>query len=713
MRREAHASRPPSLRLESDHCYGDSSRSYERRRVRVQAQREISFQAGTLFHGRYRVVRCIKSGGMGAVYEATDDKTSGPRALKVMLPDLLDNEGLRARFALEARITGGIESDHIVRTFDAGVDEATGVPFLVMELLRGEDLGALLKRRKNLAPGDVAPFLLQAARALDKTHAAGIVHRDLKPDNLFLTVRDDGSPCVKILDFGIAKVTASQDPLIKTRPMMGTPLYMSPEQVRNERTIGPAADIYALGHIAYTLLVGESYWAEEADNIPSPYLLISEIMRGPQEPPSARAPRRRSVALPTALDGWFLQATALAAENRFPCASDAIFALGEALSVPLSRARPPLLFTLDGEGYAPPPAEEAPSDGPTNDLSRPGALQGGAVATVPTDSIEFQAALRTVVRGTRELTPHDIIGVSDPSVVPAAERSHLQITRESEEALAMSGEAGRSATRRGGTPQIPVYDRASSADARDRTPPIASVASLASPRDRTPPSSAGSGPGPEPSSSTAPRKQVPAPRASSPELRHTPDLGLPRLSSLSTSSRDRATGAPATGEPSSRSKVPPARPSSVPTPARPPPHPSSRPSAQTREGSVVKTPTYRFQITSDLSRCILKLRVWGFWTIDEAKAYWNEFQNKARPLLDKPWYVLADIADFPPQKAEVNELLEKPMVFARERGMVRAANLVTSSALSKMLISRLSTGTGLSHSFFSSEAEALEWLLQD
>jgi len=127
----------------------------------------------------------------------------------------------------------------------------------------------------------------------------------------------------------------------------------------------------------------------------------------------------------------------------------------------------------------------------------------------------------------------------------------------------------------------------------------------------------------------------------------------------------------------------------------------------------VKNATYRFQIAIDLPRRILKLRVWGFWTLDEAQAYWDDFQEKARPLLGKPWYVLADVADFPPQKGEVNELVEKTMVLARKHGMVRAANLVTSSALAKMQISRLSTDTGLpSFSFFSSEAEAVDWLLQ-
>ena len=97
--------------------------------------------AGAIFHGRYRIVRALKAGGMGAVYEAVDENTAAPRALKVMLPGALDDADQRARFALEARVTGSIESDHLVRVSDSGVDEATGSPFLVMEMLRGEDLG--------------------------------------------------------------------------------------------------------------------------------------------------------------------------------------------------------------------------------------------------------------------------------------------------------------------------------------------------------------------------------------------------------------------------------------------------------------------------------------------------------------------------------------------------------------------------------------------
>ena len=303
-----------------------------------------------MFHGRYRIVRRIKAGSMGAVYEVIDAKTDGHRALKVMLPGIIEDADLRARFELEARVTGNIESDHIVRTSDAGIDPDTGTPFLVMDLLRGEELGKLLEKRKALPRGEVMAYLFQVALALDKTHAAGIVHRDLKPENLFVTCRDDGSPCVKILDFGIAKVVA-QSNQAKATKAIGTPLYMSPEQIRGE-SIGPGADLYALGHIAYALLVGEAYWSEESkSNEGALFPLLSSILEGVREPPSARALRRRGNRLPAAFDGWFLKAIAPRAEDRFERAVVAVHALGEALRTPVPMASRPSV-TPEDEAYS-------------------------------------------------------------------------------------------------------------------------------------------------------------------------------------------------------------------------------------------------------------------------------------------------------------------------------------------------------------------------
>ncbi|MDI3286090.1 serine/threonine-protein kinase [Polyangium sp. 15x6] len=283
----------------------------------------VFLPTGTLFHERYRVLRGIKAGAMGAVHEARDERTHGLCALKVMLPGVLEDAVLRERFAQEARITGELRSDHVVRVTDAGIDQTTSMPFLVMELLHGEEVGAMLKKRGHIPIDEALVYLGQVAFALDKAHAGGIVHRDLKPGNLFITERDDGTPCVKILDFGIAKIVSEGTNSNMTQAV-GTPTYMAPEQIAGKSSqIGPATDIHALGHITYTMLTGEAYWQEDAREH-GVYALIRRVVEGPEEMPTARALRRRGMVLPPWFDGWFARATALHPEDRFQRATEAI-----------------------------------------------------------------------------------------------------------------------------------------------------------------------------------------------------------------------------------------------------------------------------------------------------------------------------------------------------------------------------------------------------
>jgi eukaryotic-like serine/threonine-protein kinase len=318
-----------------------------------------ALSAGQIFHGRYEIVRCLKTGGMGAVYECIHITTRKHRALKVMLPQILADTGMRDRFQLEARVTADIESEHIVETFDAGVDDATGAPFLVMELLRGEDLRSILKKRGALPASETVLLLSQAALALDKTHAAGIVHRDLKPDNLFVTIRDDGTPRLKVLDFGIAKVVAGAGHSVQQTAMIGTPLYMSHEQILGEGTIGPRADIYALGHIAFTLLTGKPYWKDEQLASPAIYTFLGKVMAGVVEPATERA-GRRGVTLPPAFDAWFTQATARAASERFEKASTLVHELAVVLNVAGQRLGSLPFLLPDSRGLVPSLPDSAP-----------------------------------------------------------------------------------------------------------------------------------------------------------------------------------------------------------------------------------------------------------------------------------------------------------------------------------------------------------------
>ena len=312
---------------------------------------------GSVFHEKYQVVRSIAQGGMGAVYEVIHLETQRKRALKVMLPSVVNSEELRNRFRAEARVASGIESEHVVETFDAGVDAATGLPFIVMELLRGEDLGKVVARGP-LPAADVVALLMQASSALDRMHAHGIVHRDLKPENLFITRRDDGSPRLKVLDFGIAKVVEKAAPSATSTRNMGTPVYMSPEQVLGAGTVGPAADLYAVGHLAFTMLTGQPYWLEDALSFETVYPLLLKIMNGATEPASERAMRNKQVKLPAGFDAWFAKASALAPEDRFKSATASIIALADAIDVP----RPMLLsWPLD------PIAAAAPTLSPPKD----------------------------------------------------------------------------------------------------------------------------------------------------------------------------------------------------------------------------------------------------------------------------------------------------------------------------------------------------------
>jgi serine/threonine-protein kinase len=287
-------------------------------------------EAGRLFHRRYQIVALVGKGGMGAVYEVIDGPTQRRRALKVMLASLVHDPALRARFELEARVTGDVQSEHLVETFDAGVDEETGAPFLVMEFLRGQDVAKLIQEGGRLAGGETLALLEQVAAALDRTHAAGIVHRDLKPENLFVTRRDDGLPRVKILDFGIAKLVAQSTESIRTTDSLGTPLYMAPEQIRGDGAIDARADLYALGLIAYTMLVGEAYWEASARGAGSVYQVLYKVTLGATEPATARAPAS-GVVLPPAVDAWFAKAIAVAPGARFSSASALVHELGQAL----------------------------------------------------------------------------------------------------------------------------------------------------------------------------------------------------------------------------------------------------------------------------------------------------------------------------------------------------------------------------------------------
>ena len=247
-------------------------------------------EPGAIFAGDYRVVRTLAEGGMGAVYVVDQLSTGKSRALKLMRPEVAHDAASRQRFELEARVGARIQSDHVVEIHSAGVDN--GTPYLVMEMLDGEDLESRIQRGGALAATEARDLFEQLCHAISAAHSAGIVHRDLKPANIFLqrTKRagDAGRLNVKVLDFGIAKLVAESQTRGQTVGMIGTPAWMAPEQTELGK-ITAAADIWALGLILYYVLTGQSYWLAAGDPQSTLTQLLKEMVMGPLPPASQRA----------------------------------------------------------------------------------------------------------------------------------------------------------------------------------------------------------------------------------------------------------------------------------------------------------------------------------------------------------------------------------------------------------------------------------------
>jgi eukaryotic-like serine/threonine-protein kinase len=215
-------------------------------------------RAGDVIAGKYRLEKVAGEGGMGVVYAAQHLVLKQRVAVKVLLPDAATSEHVVERFAREAQAAARIMSEHVARVMDAGAT-ATGAPFLVMEYLEGCDLEELLLVEGALPMTDVVDYLMQALEALAHAHAVGLVHRDIKPANLFLACRADGGNVIKMLDFGISKTMESrpEDRVLTGQAVLGSPVYMSPEQLRNAKDIDARADIWSLGVVAYELLTGK------------------------------------------------------------------------------------------------------------------------------------------------------------------------------------------------------------------------------------------------------------------------------------------------------------------------------------------------------------------------------------------------------------------------------------------------------------------------
>ncbi len=217
---------------------------------------------GEVIDGKYRVERLIGTGGMGLVIEVTHVHLREPMALKILRPEAAKKATLVSRFQREGRASVRIKSEHVARVNDVGV-LPSGDPYMVMELLTGTDLQRLCRERGPLPVGEAVEYVVQACEGVAAAHELGIIHRDLKPGNLFLTWRTDGSPLLKVVDFGVSKILETdgerkEDSLTAADGILGSPLYMSPEQIRYAKGVDARADVWSLGAILYRLIAGRS-----------------------------------------------------------------------------------------------------------------------------------------------------------------------------------------------------------------------------------------------------------------------------------------------------------------------------------------------------------------------------------------------------------------------------------------------------------------------
>ncbi len=238
-----------------------------------EAPPPIPVNVGDLLLGKYVVERVIGAGGMGVVVAVRHRELGELYAMKFMLPAALVNEQAVDRFVREARAAAKLKSEHVAKVHDVGRLE-NGSPYMVMEHLTGSDLEGVLAQNGPLSAQVAATYVMQACDAIAEAHDAGVVHRDLKPANLFLTKRANGSPCIKVLDFGISKSLnpdEASNSMTRTSAIMGSPYYMSPEQMRSSKNVDHRTDIWALGVILYQLSTGR---------VPFPGETITEVCSG-------------------------------------------------------------------------------------------------------------------------------------------------------------------------------------------------------------------------------------------------------------------------------------------------------------------------------------------------------------------------------------------------------------------------------------------------
>jgi serine/threonine-protein kinase len=464
---------------------------------------------GAILADKYRVDRILGKGGMGYVVAATHLHLDEPVAIKFLHSTVAQDPELVGRFLREAKAALKIRSEHVVRVLDVGT-LAAGSPYMVMEYLAGSDLDAVVKRGGPQPVTTTVDYILQACEALAEAHVQGMVHRDLKPANLFVARRADGSPLVKVLDFGISKVTGAGGVdlgMTKTAVVLGSPLYMSPEQMRSLRHVDARTDIWALGAIMHEMLRGAP--AFNASTLPELCAMIIQ-----DTPPSLTAARPD---VPPALEAVVLRCMEKDPARRFQDVAEMALALADFAS-PSGRASVARIRgVLEAAGIvvAPRTASSPPGSAAVTAVMAPPAPSVGVTGGASTQTSWGQTRGQTGGAPPRGVTVAVLVGVglfvlAGLVVAAISLVGKLRPHVDPEQSAAVHAAASES------VPRLPEAASAAPSDSSEPTstpapapPPSAAivvaqpVVSVPAPHIAVPRPNLGPGPGPSPKPATA------------------------------------------------------------------------------------------------------------------------------------------------------------------------------------------------------------------